>query len=99
MKKFYVFSCETCGESSNQSNTIKEHEKHCIPLKVGQRVKFIFGLILCEGRITDLKPPPHLGAKATVDLEADVEIADVDLLHDGKHVWVERNQISEVISP
>ncbi|QQG42552.1 MAG: hypothetical protein HYW15_03560 [Candidatus Giovannonibacteria bacterium] len=97
MKKFYVFYCEICGESSKDSKLIKKHEKYCIPLKIGQRVKFIFGLISCEGRITGLKPPLHFGAKATVDLETDVEVTDVDYLHDGKHVWVERDQISEVL--
>jgi hypothetical protein len=100
MNKSEVFSCEKCGEVFSQATLAEGHEKKCLPLEIGQRVKFLYGLVMCEGRITALHPPQLLGvgAKATVDLETDVPATDADFLHDGKHVWVERDNVLEVLS-
>ncbi|HEY4497725.1 MAG TPA: hypothetical protein VJC20_03175 [Candidatus Paceibacterota bacterium] len=98
MRKHEVFSCKTCGEFFESKRLTKDHENKCLPLKVGQKVRFDFGLLPCEGRITVLHPPRNAAAKPTVHLETDIEVTDVDVLHDGKHVWVERDQVCEILA-
>ena len=94
MKQSTVFSCEKCGKPFSDEGKAQEHEKKCLPLEVGQRVKFLFELFSVEGRITGLG---QCGDEPTVDLETDMEITDVDHLHDGKHVWVTRDNVLSVI--
>lgn len=99
MKKFEVFACEKCGWASNQAEPVEEHEKKCLSLVVGQKVKFRFELLSFEGRITALNAPDHFGAKAMVDIETEDEITEVDQLHDGRHIWVERDQVKKILLP
>lgn len=97
MKSSTTYRCEKCGFMSADADEILLHEPACLPLEIGQTVKFEFNLVTETGRVTGLQPPKTIGQQATVDLETDSEITDVDMLHDGKHVWVERNCVTEIL--
>lgn len=94
MKQSTVFNCEKCGKSFNDEVEAKKHEQGCLSLQVGQNVRFLFGLISTEGRITGLK---QVEDEPIVELETEMEITDVDYLHDGRHVWVTRDNIFSVL--
>lgn len=97
MIKSEVFLCEKCGKAFGNTEGVLEHEKKCLDLRVGQKVKFLFMMTHCEGHITALHEPAILGAEPTVDLESEYEITDVDIFHDGKHVFVTRENVLEII--
>lgn len=94
MKRSTVFSCEKCDKPFKAESEAKKHEEECLSLEVGQRVKFFFELMNVEGRITGLKLDDD---EPIVELETDIEITDVDQLHDGKHVWVTRDNVLSVL--
>lgn len=98
MKQVTTYACEKCGETFVDRQTAEGHESTCLSLAVGQRVAFMFELCPCEGRITALNPPKTTSGKPTVDLETDTVITDVDQWHDGKHVWVTRDNIVRILS-
>jgi len=98
VKKSEIFSCGKCGHVFEKEKPAEEHEEKCLTLAVGQKVKFLYGLLTCEGRITGLHPPKHLGDLPTVDLETEEEIDEVDQTHDGRHARVGRSEVCEVLS-
>ena len=100
MKKYSVFLCEKCGRFSDVAAAIATHEERCLPLAVGQQVRFLFGLISREGRITATLPAQKLGARPTVGIKTEKLITDIDFSRgqDGKHVWVDWKDVQSILT-
>lgn len=99
MKEVLFYVCEKCGKLFPKADEVIEHEKSCLSLEVGQMVEFMFMIVPCEGRIVGLHPASNFENEPAVELETDTEIGEVDLLHDGRRVWIRWSNVTRIIRP